>query len=656
MEQPQPFVGQQVTFTDQSTHNPTAWSWTGFGESGVTYTSANPTHTFTAAGDVTVGLVASNCAGSSAALEQTVTVHPDIRPVLADFTWIAALGSPVVVTFTAKTGFDQGSPTSFSWSFGDGSTGSGATVQHTYTCTGAYQVALTARRGDVVSDPGVKRVDVEAESCGPDAIIVTGAAKLPGLNDTSWRTSLWIFNPAAESSLVKLALLPADTANPTPLEIGPLPMAAHATMVVPDLLDVFTPFLASGEELSKAAVRVTYDNPSRTPPVVLARTFTDVAGGGSYGQFVPGVPVGVSATPQRLWLTGLHNDGTEEGFRTNIGANNLRGDGNLEGATVTLLDAAGVPLASQGFGLPPYGYVQKSLGGLFGSEYSAVGLFGVRVDLAAGGDLLAYASEVENHTGDPVLLVASAPPSGTVWLPGVAHNPGLLGTVWRSDVILTNVSTLEHDYEVRLYPKGKPMSLFRTLTLAAGATAELDDAVAWVYGDMTTPDVSGMVRVTSADGSGVMPMVRARTYNLTPQGEFGQNIPALTAGDGASAAGPDRHLFLSGMSSEDVARSNLGLANLGVATTTFAVTLYGPDGTVLNPEGVPVVVSLGAGGWDQRKLEDRWIDAFGTALGANLQGISASIEVTSGGPGVAYASVVDTATGDPVFVPAQPAP
>ncbi|NOX90080.1 MAG: PKD domain-containing protein [Calditrichaeota bacterium] len=51
-----------VTFTDQSTNDPTSWSWD-FGDGG-TSTEQNPTHTYNSAGNYTVSLTASNTYGS----------------------------------------------------------------------------------------------------------------------------------------------------------------------------------------------------------------------------------------------------------------------------------------------------------------------------------------------------------------------------------------------------------------------------------------------------------------------------------------------------------------------------------------------------------------------------------------------------------------
>src|SRR5437016_8628233 len=46
------------------------------------------------------------------------------------------------ITFTANT--EGGSPPySYNWYFGDGSTGSGAVIDHTYSSAGQYNVSLT---------------------------------------------------------------------------------------------------------------------------------------------------------------------------------------------------------------------------------------------------------------------------------------------------------------------------------------------------------------------------------------------------------------------------------------------------------------------------------------------------------------------------------
>jgi PKD repeat protein len=62
----------KVSYTDTSTGSPTSWAWD-FGD-GTTSTERNPAHTFSAAGEFTVRLVASNAAGNGVAATSTLTV------------------------------------------------------------------------------------------------------------------------------------------------------------------------------------------------------------------------------------------------------------------------------------------------------------------------------------------------------------------------------------------------------------------------------------------------------------------------------------------------------------------------------------------------------------------------------------------------------
>ena len=125
-----------VQFTDTSTGSPTAWSWT-FGDGG-TSTAENPSHTYTSSNSYTVSLTASSAGGGNTC---TKSGYISVTPA-ANFSGTPALGTPPLgVQFTDSS---TGSPTSWSWTFGD--TGS-STLQnpgHSYTAVGSYSVALTA--------------------------------------------------------------------------------------------------------------------------------------------------------------------------------------------------------------------------------------------------------------------------------------------------------------------------------------------------------------------------------------------------------------------------------------------------------------------------------------------------------------------------------
>jgi PKD repeat protein len=142
-----PSAGQPVQFTDTSTGSPTSWSWNfGDGTIGPEKFVQNPAHTYPYSGPYYLSLIATNASGSSTSNTFTVNVGnaPLPRPV-ASFRWSPqspSAGQPVQFTDTST-----GSPTSWSWNFGDGTIGPEKLVQnpaHTYPYSGPYYVSLIA--------------------------------------------------------------------------------------------------------------------------------------------------------------------------------------------------------------------------------------------------------------------------------------------------------------------------------------------------------------------------------------------------------------------------------------------------------------------------------------------------------------------------------
>jgi PKD repeat protein len=669
--QQRPYEGQEVQLTDASTNAPDGWHWYDFQEvPAADYTVRNPKHTWQQPGEKTVRLIATNCFGSGSETSKKVTIYEDNRPVTADFTWIvqtleeadATVATDVPVKFTAATGYAKGDPNEFSFRFGDdNSTPSGATVNHTFLCRGKVQVAMIARRklpsGRVVTGNVTKTIEVTGNVCGPESLVAPDAAQVPGLNGTSWRTDLRIFNPGTQPTQVWLAVLPAGQNNAQPFQVGPYMVPAKGTQALNNILQMFE--LLLNKNYTKAAVRITYESPEDEHPIVIGRTYTDVDGGGTYGQYVPGIPVIANSTTSPLWITGLRHDGIEHGFRTNLGFANLRGDaGGVSGMHVSLLDGTGALRASKTLNLAPYGYLQDTLKNLFGEAAETVGVFSLKIELPPDTDVQPYASVVDNLTGDNILISAVPPVENVVFLPAVAHNKGEAGTVWRTSVQLTNTDDEAHSTEIKFFPKGGAVpGTFRSISLAPGQSARTEDLIEWIYSPLIAPDASGVVRIAPGDASGVMPAVAARTYNLTANGTFGQDVPPLQGSMGIVKGGENERMFITGMSSADVARTNLGFVCLSdTQGVDFAVYFYDGDGNLLNPEGKPYTFALGANGWDQDKLENRFKNFFKQDLPANLEVISAEIVVRTGGPGFAYASVIDNITGDPIFVPGHSSP
>ncbi|MCA8949945.1 MAG: PKD domain-containing protein [Planctomycetes bacterium] len=131
-----------VTFTDESSGNPTAWEWDFDNDGTVDSRVQNPTHVFATPGTYTVKLVARS------ALSEGTKIAADvlraIGPVAADFTATPAVGGqPLVVTFT-DTSTEQ--PFAWEWDFeNDGTVDSTAqNPSHTYSALGSYAVRLVA--------------------------------------------------------------------------------------------------------------------------------------------------------------------------------------------------------------------------------------------------------------------------------------------------------------------------------------------------------------------------------------------------------------------------------------------------------------------------------------------------------------------------------
>ena len=131
-----------VTFHDISTGAPTAWKWS-FGD-GTYSTQQNPVHKYSEAGIYSVTLTVSNKAGSD-----TMTKHSYIDVKTAPVKLAAAFSaSPTSGKAPLKVGFTDrstGSPSSWKWSFGDGTYSTQKNPAHTYNKAGKYTVSLTVK-------------------------------------------------------------------------------------------------------------------------------------------------------------------------------------------------------------------------------------------------------------------------------------------------------------------------------------------------------------------------------------------------------------------------------------------------------------------------------------------------------------------------------
>ena len=125
-----------ITFTDHSI-GPDEWHWN-FGD-GITSTTQHNVHTYADTGTYTIQLVVINYAtGCDDTFTQTIRIVDEDANFTATDTVICRNTS---TTFNA-IGNTPGTITNFDWDFGDGQSGTGATVTHIYINAGIFTVRL----------------------------------------------------------------------------------------------------------------------------------------------------------------------------------------------------------------------------------------------------------------------------------------------------------------------------------------------------------------------------------------------------------------------------------------------------------------------------------------------------------------------------------
>ncbi len=139
-------AGNAVTFTGASSDpsgGTLTYSWD-FGDNTAKGSGASVQHTFAAAGNYPVVLTVTNDLGTKATTTLNYSVSaaagaPSTPVISANNTTVLPNAA---VTFNASA--QDTLPLTYSWDFGDNTTGTGATVQKSYTTAGTYNVVVTA--------------------------------------------------------------------------------------------------------------------------------------------------------------------------------------------------------------------------------------------------------------------------------------------------------------------------------------------------------------------------------------------------------------------------------------------------------------------------------------------------------------------------------
>jgi hypothetical protein len=464
---------------------------------------------------------------------------------------------------------------------------------------------------------------------------VPAVAHAPGAFGSLWRTELALVNEAGT---------PADAV----LTFGPVEGEAvcRTTCVPEGGTHEWADVLASlfGVEAADSASGVVNVESDREL-CVSSRTFSE-AESGTFGGYLPAVAARDGLVSGTIGI--LPQLARTDLFRTNVGVTNLGEDPasvtvRLRG---TAAESLGEPVV---LSVPPGGLVQVV--DVFGAAGAGDrDLAWATVEATTPGSLVwAYASVIDNRTGDPTIIPLEIPgvrgasnrlPAFERTVPAAAHAPGAWDSLWRTDVAVVNASEGEIGLDVRFVPAGGGEPMTRTERVATGTRAFTDILVS-LFGLDAASSASGALHFRS-DGPLV---VSSRTFNVAEQGTFGAHLAGI---ERSRALTPDRPGVLPQLKRSGTTRTNVGLANPGATPVDVEIRLRAADGGDL---GTGKLVTVPAGGLVQEN------DVF-AACGAGDAPIAwARIEVkTAGGEVFAYASVIDNRTGDPTIVPVSGPP
>jgi parallel beta-helix repeat protein len=169
------YVNHTISFSGSGSTDDTAvvgyhWDFTNDGIYDTGWlTTSTTTHTYTTIGTYTVNLQVKDGAGLTDTDTATVTITATTTQTYPP---VAHAGGPYSgltfqdITFVGSGSTDDGTITSYAWSFGDGTTGTGVTALHRYTTTGVFTIILIVTDNDGFTNTSTTTATITLDSDG----------------------------------------------------------------------------------------------------------------------------------------------------------------------------------------------------------------------------------------------------------------------------------------------------------------------------------------------------------------------------------------------------------------------------------------------------------------------------------------------------------
>ncbi|HTG32445.1 MAG TPA: PKD domain-containing protein [Thermoanaerobaculia bacterium] len=649
---PQP--GESASFdASPSTGSPTDYSWS-FGDGSATVTGKTATHSYTAAGSYVVQLSVSKaatgcpfapCVAESKVTKTVVVGTPPPPPVSAEYTAsVSCLNvggfdqcqaeTAKAVTLTA-TATDA---TTYQWDFGDGSTGTGRTVTHTWAAPNSYSVTLTTIKSPSTTASTKSRTFVVSGTPPPPPPVAKSVV-LPWIAQTRGAlvqsSDLYVHNPGVGAMNVQLEFRKRGLPESNPPRVSKT-IAPGATLYVADVLgELFN------RENVAGFVSLVVDQGNAEP--IITSYNTTVQDGKQFGQTISGISM--SSTGSAVGSEPVTPFQNLVGLISNSDRLAYFGVSNPGQAATTFhlrfYDKTGKLIGESGqdFTVAPFGQrqfqsaeIQSSFGISNEVDYR------VEVETKAGGTLFPYASNLRLASNDPSFMEAGSSKNQKAYLLGVLSAPGPNNSIWRSDLLLSNIGSKVSTADVTFTGLGTSAATTAPfhVTLQPGETRRLENVVG---GQLAVANGIGVLTVSGGSTDGIFPIVQGESYdNAIPTKRFGQAMAPFTD---ASVAGTGQSHYMVGLRQDATHRTTFWLFNPGTTTAQYDIVYRGLDGTVIGT--IPGVL-LGAGRLRQFSPNQHALPAAGAQNGFTVQ------IVVKGGKVLSAAQVVNNGTNDPSYI------
>lgn len=460
---------------------------------------------------------------------------------------------------------------------------------------------------------------------GPRVSVVAAAARTKGAGGSKWVTDLSIANPGEVATRVTVHAQrwQANSVNPEPRSWN---LTAGTSLELRDVLA--SAFSIDGN----ATLRIESD----LPVVTISRTYNDTSNG-TFGQFARALPLGHAIGDEVVGHLLMLEDSPR--FRTNIGVANL--SDHEVSVEVEVIAADGSSIGAEILDLPPLKTIQRFR---MIRDFSSSAVEGARATvrvLTPEGRVMAYATVIDNATGDPTYI---EPVLNTyqadVSMPGAANIRGANASHWVTDMAISNLEDVSVTATVDRFVRdggGVPAGTVE-LALAPGESLLIRDALTTLFSSKGAATLA----IHASRGLAVV----GRTYNDTPSGTYGQLVPGIdVSADRILRPGTVGHLLQLEESGDNGRRTNLGLVNTEQTTVDIELRFFDEDGLLIG------VIEKQLPPLDNIQINR----VLRSVSGAGLRNARAEVRVKSSTGGVlAFAASVDNRSGDPVMQIAWP--